>query len=185
MSNPNIFVTPTIRPPFPQWDATTEYFNGDVVTYAQQSWVCFSSLFPVIGKVPDQNQISINTRGILGATNPNGCCWLNLTLASPPAMPWSPSYTYYPGTNVAYPPTQPGNYWRSQATSFDKQPTINISSQPNNINTGIVAVQRLPIFPTVPFSPTYSQRNLTTGVSGPVQYWNQTEPLSGAPVGSA
>jgi hypothetical protein len=173
MSHPNIFVTPTIRPPFPAWDPAYAYVAGDVVSYAQQNWICFVvglGTETVVGKVPDQNQICQNGKGVLCPTtaaaplayNPTGGCWHNLTLASPPAMPWSPSLEYQPGTTVAYPPGQPGKYWVSRQVSFNETPVNNASTQPNNVpyNIGVGKV---------------------TSISADPQYWIPAAKLTGTP----
>ena len=175
MSHPNIFVTPTIRPPFPAWDAATAYNNGDVVSYAQQNWLSFqNSTTGLAGKVPDQNQICQNGKGVYSDTavtaplvpNLTGGCWLNLTLASPPAMPWSPTLQYEPGTAVAYPPGQPGKYWLSRLPSYKRVPANNASAQPNNVpyNIGVGAV---------------------SSISAKPQYWNPTGTLSGVPAATS
>jgi len=218
MSNPNIFVTPTIRPPFPAWSASTSYNGGEVVYYAGQNWVC---LYQSDGTVPPlgdafnpvrrqicQNGLGIyntNTGGAPVAYNPNGGCWVNLSLASPPAMPWSPfpDVSYSAGQIVMYPPGKPGTYWASKIdNNFNNPPTAGqVSSQPTNFNSGFVGTQpgRTPIVPRpawqnfinpdtqtpVPFfpNPSLAARGTPqslTGVSGPTQTWTQlSTPLKG------
>lgn len=207
---PNIFVNPNTKPPFPLWTATTTYSIGDCVWYGGQNYVAFGFGTVPLNARPDLNQISNNGRGIYNvqsytnvALNPTGGCWINMTLATPPAMPYSPlpQVPYTTGNAVMYPPGT-YKYWRANNPEvFNQTPALTVSGQPNNISTGIVRAQQktnaflptptwsnfinsqtnvpIPYFP--PASTIQTIAPPTTGVEGPTQYWAASAPLTGLP----
>jgi len=206
---PNIFTNPNTKPPFPSWNAATQYNPGDCVFYGGQNFIAGGVGTLPINKRPDLNQITSSGNGIFSEAstgvpaNPNGGCWMNLTLASPPAMPYSPlpQVPYSNGAAVMYPPGS-YSYWKANNPEvFNQTPALTVSAQPNNISTGIVRSQRatnafLPS-PTwtnftndktgvpIPFFPSAGSTTIvsppTTGVQGPTQYWAKSAPLSGQP----
>jgi hypothetical protein len=140
--NPNMLVTPGISPPYPFWDALKVYYVGDVVTYADQYWVCLFYADNVaqnveIGQPPDLYPITLNPvpgglgPGIYvpipaGPVNANtvGGRWVNLSLATPPYPVWSPTTDYKIGDTVMYPAWSPGSYWRASAANVGRIPKL-------------------------------------------------------------
>lgn len=211
MSVPNILTNPLTVPPFPSWDSTkANYVGGDCVFYGGQNYVAFgfASNMPV-NKRPDLFQICDNGLGIyvlntipnIAVANPNGGVWLNMTLLSPPAMPFAPipSVPYKTGDKVMYPPGS-YKYWSVIAEPpTGSAPAVAVSGQPNNISTGIVRVQNTSQLltpgwqnwvnsdtgtPVIYFPPAQGVnvlRPATTGVNGPPQYWSASAPLKGLP----
>ena len=207
---PNIFTNPSVKPPFPPWDATTQYITGDCVWYGGQNYIAVVAGVVPLNARPDLRQITSKGLGIYSSVEGNGIAlnliggvWLNMTLATPPAMPYSPlpSVPYATGTAVMYPPGS-YKYWKAnQASVFNETPANAVSNQPNNISNGIVRSQQLPnlVLPApswsnfinsvtnvpVPFFPPKAAIQTvappTTGVQGPTQYWAPTPPLTGLP----
>jgi len=132
--NPNMLVVPNISPPYPVWDQNKDYFLGDVVNWAGQNWLLFfyadngtqigngysPDLYPItLNSVPSSSPgIYVPVANPPVPANTNGGCWLNLTLATPPAPVWDEYKSYKPGDVVMYPVESPGSYWRCVAASL-------------------------------------------------------------------
>lgn len=135
----NLWATPLLRPPFPAWDKTKPYTNGDCVNYAGQNFVAvlINDDLSTSGEPPDQNQINLSgqTPGFYAndrsgtppakdsyVYNVNGGEWFNLTLATPNTAVWSPTVTYKGGDQVMYPANPPGTIWRATVSSTGEIP---------------------------------------------------------------